>query len=131
MLENTWAYGVDPTTQPRYQLVVDCTYWPVFGSFNNWNIIQFSNRKISSKEFYAVHTVVLDGLSENTAYLVQPGKCGNINAADLTTMDCYVIKYLSEPYTLKEDQTTDVQLSKPGENLVKAEYLSTTKSKNT
>ena len=46
-----------------------------------------------------VHKVVLDGISENVASLVQLGKYGAINAADPTTMGYYVIKFLSEPYT--------------------------------
>ena len=57
-------------------------------------------------------------------FLVQFGKYCAINVVDSTTMGYYVIKYLSEPYTLQEEQTTDVQVSKAGEFMVKAEYLS-------
>ena len=58
------------------------------------------------------------------ASLVQLGKYGVINAVDPTTMGYYVIKYLSEPFTLQEDQTTYGQVSKVGELVVKYEYLS-------
>ena len=64
----------------------------MLGSLNNWNIIQFTNKIKSSEEFDELHKVVLDGISENTASLVQFGKYGDINAEDPTTMGYYVIK---------------------------------------
>ena len=64
------------------------------------------------EDFDTVHNVVIDGISDNMAYLVQLGRYGAINAADTTTMGDYVIKYLFESYTLQEDQTTDRQVSK-------------------
>ena len=65
MLDNLWYYGVEYTKHPRYQLVEDFTYWYVFGSFNNWNIIQFTYKTTSSKDFDAVHKVVLEGIIDN------------------------------------------------------------------
>ena len=44
-------------------------------------------------------------------------------------MGYYVIKYLSEPYTLQEEQTTDGQLINAGELAAKGEYLSLMKAK--
>ena len=101
MLNKPRAYKVDPTKQPRYQPIVDFTYWHVLGYLNNWNIIQFPNKATSSEEFYLVHKTVLDGISDNMAYIVKLGKYGAINAADPTTMGYYVIKYLYEPYKLQ------------------------------
>ena len=77
----------------------------MLGSFNNWNIIKFSNKSTSSEYFDAVHKAVLDGISENMDYLVQLGKYGATNAADTTTMGYYVIKYLHGTYKIQEDQT--------------------------
>ena len=56
-------------------------------------------------------------------------KCSAINSSDPTTMRYSVIKYLSETYTLQEDQTTDGEVSKTGELVFKAEYLSVMKEK--
>ena len=67
-------------------------------SFNNCNIIQFTNETKTNKYFDAVHKVVLDGISDNRYALAQRGKYGVINTADLTTMGYYVVKFLSEPY---------------------------------
>ena len=64
----------------------------MLGYFNNWNIIQFINKRTSSKYFDAVHKVVIDGIIGNMASLLQLGKYGTINAADPTTMENFVIK---------------------------------------
>ena len=120
MLDKPWAYGVDPNKQPSYQHVVDCTYWTVLLPFNNLNTIKFTNEIPSSEDFDSVHKEVLYGISENMASLVQLGKYGAINAYHLTKMGYYVIKYLYEPYTPQEYQTTYWQGSKAGEIVVRA-----------
>ena len=74
----------------------------MLGSFNNWDIIQFTNKTTSSEYFDAVHKVLFYGISDNMASLLQLSKYGDINAEDTTTMVYYVINYLSEPYTLLE-----------------------------
>ena len=103
----------------------------MLGSFNNWNIVQITNKNTPSEEFDALHKIVVNGISENMSSLVHVGKYGAINASDTTTMGYYVIKYLYETYTLQKFQTTDGQVSKSVEILVKAEYLSFMKSKRT
>ena len=92
----------------------------MLGYFNNWNIFKFTNNTTSSGVLDTVHKVVLDGISENMASLVQLGKYSDINAADPTTMGYYVIKYLSETYTLQEDQTRYGKVSKASKLVVKA-----------
>ena len=39
MLDKPWIYGIPSEKQERYKPVTKCTYCPVLGSFNNWNII--------------------------------------------------------------------------------------------
>ena len=67
----------------------------MLGSFNNCNIIQFTNKTTSSEVFDAVHKGVLDGTGDNMASLVKLGKYDPINVADPTKMGYYVIKHLS------------------------------------
>ena len=72
---------------------------------------------------------MLGGISDNMASLVKLGKYGAINSVDTTAMGYYVIKYLSEPYTLQEVKTKYGQVSKSAEPVVKSEYLSLMKTK--
>ena len=71
MLNKTWAYGIDPTKQTHYHPVEDCTYWHVSVSLNNCDIIHFTNKTTLSDDFDGVHKVVIDGISENIAFLLQ------------------------------------------------------------
>ena len=43
-----------------------------------------------------MHNVVIGGIGDNMASLVQLGRYGAINITDPTKMGYYVIKYLSE-----------------------------------
>ena len=93
MLYNLWAYDVDPKKQPHYQPIGGCTYWPLLGTINKWNIIHFTNKNTSIDDFDEVHNIVLGGISENMVSLGKLGKCGAINAEYTTAMGYYVGKY--------------------------------------
>ena len=41
VLDKPYTPGVPPHQQPRYQPIRYFTNWPVLGSYNNWNFIQF------------------------------------------------------------------------------------------
>ena len=57
------------------------------------------------------------------ASLVQLGMYGAINTSDNTKNGLYVIKFISEVYTLQKYITIDGQLISSGELVVKAQYL--------
>ena len=71
MLDKPLIYGIVSDKQERYQPITKCTYWPVSGSFNNWNIIELSPKSTSSDTFDEINQVVLDGISDNMASLVE------------------------------------------------------------
>ena len=52
--------------------------------------------------------------------LVQSGKYGAINKTDTSTMRYYVIKFVSEAYTLQEETTCNGKIISSGELVVKA-----------
>ena len=107
MLETPWIHGLKPQQQPLYQPVIYCTYWPVLGSFKNWNIITFSHTATTSEYFEEIHQVVLGGNSKNIARLFQHSKCSTTNTTGTPTMVYYVIKFFSEAYTLQDENTRD------------------------
>ena len=61
----------------------------------NFKIILFSNKSTTYEYFDEVHKVVLYGISEKISSLVQNGKYGAVNTADLTTPGYYVVKFIS------------------------------------
>ena len=109
--------------QEHYKPFTKCTYCPVFGSFNNWNIIQLSQKSTPSDAFDEIHQVVLDGISDNMDFLVESSKYGAINTTDTTTNEFYVIMFTSGAYTLQENTTIDRQIITAGELVIKAKYL--------
>ena len=85
MLDKSWISGIQSMKQACYQPVTNCTYWPVLGSYNNCNIIELTPKSIPFEAFDEMHKVVIYGISENMASLVQLCMYCAINTADNTT----------------------------------------------
>ena len=73
--------------------------------------------------FDEIYKVVLDGISEKMASLIQSGINGSVNTAGNTSNGFYVIQFISESYTLQNNTKIDVQVISAGELVVKAKYL--------
>ena len=112
------------TKKSRYQPVTDWTYRRKIFAFNNWNIITLSHKITTSEAFEDIHQVVLDGISENAASLVQYGNYGAINTTDTMRMGYYEIEFVSEAYTLQDDTTCNGKTISVGELVFKVQYLS-------
>ena len=82
-----------------------------------------SSKSTSSEKFDEIYQVVLDGISDNMASLVESGKYKAINIADTSTNGFYVIIFKSGAYTLQENTTIDGQILIAGELVVNAKYL--------
>ena len=96
-LDKPWTRG-DPTHQkPHHQHVKCFTYWPVLGSFNNCIIIKFSHKAPSSEDLDKINQVVLDGISDNMAVLVQTGQYGAINIIYKPQWSTMLSNYCQEP----------------------------------
>ena len=95
----------------------------MLGSFNNCNIVTLSHKATTSKAFEEIYQVVIDEISENMASLVQSIKYGATNTTDTSKIGYYVIKFVSEPYTLQDKTTCDGQISSAYELVFKAQYL--------
>ena len=67
MLDKSWISGIPSDEQERYKPFTKCSYWPVLGSFKNWNIILLSQKSTASDSFDEIHQVVLNGISDNMA----------------------------------------------------------------
>ena len=39
IIDKPWISGISSDKQERYKPITKCTYWPLLGYFNNWNII--------------------------------------------------------------------------------------------
>ena len=82
-----------------------------------------SSNSTSSDTFDEIHQVVLDGISDNMALLVESGKYGAINTTDISTNGFYVIFFTSGAYTLQENTKIDGQIISAGELVVNTKYI--------
>ena len=123
MLDQPWISGIHSKKQARYQPVTYCTYWPVLGSYNSWNIIEVTPKSTTYDAFDEINHAVFDRISENMASLVQSSMYGVSNKHDTTTNGLYVIKLLSEAYMLQIITHIDGQVISAGELVVKAQYI--------
>ena len=71
------------------------TYWMLNQSFNNWKIIQLSQKSALSDTFDELHQVFIYVITDNMDLLVESGKYGVINIPDTTTNGFYVIMLTS------------------------------------
>ena len=127
MIDQPCLYSIPSKKQAHCQPVTNFTYWPVLGSYNNWNIIHLSPKSTSFETFEEIHPVVPDRISDNLASSFQSDKYGAINTADTTPNGYYVIKFISEAYSLQKNTTIDGKIISVGELVVKAQYLCSTK----
>ena len=93
MIDKPWISGIPPDEQQRYKPATKFTYWPVLGSFNNWNIIQLSQNSTPYDTFDEIHQVALDGISENMVLLVESGKYRAINTTNTATNRYYIVMF--------------------------------------
>ena len=103
MMYKPCIYGIPSKKQARYQPVTNYTYWPVLGSYNNCNIIELTPKSTSFEAFDEIHKVVLDGISDNMALLVQSGIYCSVNTDYTSSNGFYVIQiHIRGIYDAKE-----------------------------
>ena len=91
MIDKPWISGISSDKQERYKPIINCTYWPVLGPFENWNVILLSHKLTPYGAFDEIHQVVLDGISYNIPSLVTSVKYEAINRTDIATKCFFVI----------------------------------------
>ena len=109
MIDQPYSSDI-PFKKTLYQPVIDCTYWPVLVSYDNWNIIEITPKSTPFEAFDELHQVVLDGVSYNMESLFRPGSYGAINTSDTTTNGFYVIQFISEAYMQQNNTKIDEQI---------------------
>ena len=130
MLYKPCISGILSDKQECYKPVIDCNYLKLLGPFNNWNIIQLSQKPTPYDTFDSIQQVVLYGIRDDMASLVEPGKYGAINTTDTAKNVFYVIMFTSEAYTLQYNTTIDIQIITAGDLVVKAQYICSTEVEN-
>ena len=85
-LDQHRVIGLPEHQQLQYQPIKYCTYWPVLGSFNNWNNLKLSYKETSGEEIDKIYQVVLARISNNMDALLPTSQYGAIHTTDTYTM---------------------------------------------
>ena len=78
-------------------------------------------KSTSSDTFDEIHQVVIGGISDNMASLVESGTYGAINKTETSTNGYYVIMFTSGSYTLRKNTTIYGQIITAVELVVKTQ----------
>ncbi len=103
-LDKPWIPGVDMRGQSRYAQNKDCSLWPSYEGANDWGIFQLAPRtEDDRKGARESNLCVLDAIEMRIYMKMKMDDVGAIGTTDDTAMGCYLVKWLSEPYTLQAD----------------------------
>ena len=103
-LGRPWIPGANINLQPRYRQNDECTLWPSYEGDNNWKICQLVPTTVENEKGVRVSMqCVLNAMEGRMSMMIREGEVGAIGTEDEAAMGYYLVKWLSEPYTLQED----------------------------
>ena len=103
-LEMLWVPGIDVAVQPRYPQNVACVLWPSYEDANNRNIWALvSKTKADKKGAGKSLRCIINALEAHMSLIVREGKVSAAGTTDKAAMGYYLVKWLSKPYSLQED----------------------------
>ncbi len=91
----------DITAQPRYAVNRDCTLWPSYKGANDWKICSLvpkmeADKKVAQESLHCI----LNTLEACMSFIMHKGKVCEVGTTDKAAMGYYLVKLLTEPYTL-------------------------------
>ena len=117
-LERPWVPLVEPTVQPRYTQNKECVMWPSYEDANDWKVCALIPKtEADKKEVCESILCVLNPHIARMSLIMCEGEVGAVGTTDEAVMGYYLIKWLSEPYTLQTD-TADTSGMIPARTIV-------------
>ncbi len=96
--------GGSITAQPPYAVNKDCKLWPSYEGANNWKIVALMPKREADKKVVRESLrCVLNALVACMSLMMCKGHIDAVGTTDKKAMGDYLVKLLSEPYTLQED----------------------------
>jgi len=119
-----WVPRVDNSAQPRYTRNERCLLWPSYEGANDWKIFQLVPKKpYDEKGARESIQCVLNALEARVSLMMRIGEVGAVGTTDAAVMGYYMVKWLSEPYTLQEEKGGMASLIGTGNMVAKAVYF--------
>jgi hypothetical protein len=103
-LQRLWLLRGSITAQPRYMVNKNCKLWPSYEGANDWKIVALVPKTEADKKVVRESLrCILNALVACMSLMMRDGHVGAVGTTDEAVMGYYLVKWLSEPYTLQED----------------------------
>ena len=103
-LKTPWVPRVDKGVQPRYARNEMCDLWPSYEGANDWRICQLAPKtKEDERGARDSNKCILNAMEVRISLMIREGEDGAVATTDEAAMGYYIVKWLSEPYSLQED----------------------------
>lgn len=103
-LRRPWILRVDNSAQQRYSRNEECILWPSYKGANDWKVCQLVPAT-DDDEKGARDSIrcILNAWEARMSLMVCEGEDGAVGTMDEAAMGYYLVKWLSEPYSLQAE----------------------------
>jgi hypothetical protein len=99
-----WEPRVDRRAQPQYAQNNVCKLWPSYEGQNDWRISKLVPKTTEDeRDVWELMNSNLITMEARITLMIQEGKIGAVTTTDEAAMGYYVMKWLTESYSLQED----------------------------
>ena len=103
LLETPWDKELDDQLQPRYGINERWLYYRNFKGYNNWRVVNLATTNIATEDEEKIYETILHGIEARMNERILIGTFGAMRTDDEATQGYYLIKWITEPYTIQED----------------------------
>jgi len=122
-LKMPWVSRVDKRAQPRYAQNNGCKLWPLYKGANDWRICELVPPTEEDERGARVGIqCVLYAIEVRISTMIKEGELGAAGTTDEAAMGYYVVRWLSEPYSLQTDTVGMAGVIGAGTMVVNAIY---------
>ena len=127
-LKKPWMPGVEKRGQPRYAENKECSLWRSYEGANNWEIFHLTPKTEDDRVGARQSNVrVLDAIEARISLMMCMDDVGAVGMTDEAAMGYYLVKWLSEPYTLQADTEEMAGMISAGTMVVEGVYFNRVK----
>jgi hypothetical protein len=127
-LKKPWIPGVHKREQPRYAENKECSLWPSYKGANDWEIFELAPRTEDDKKgAHDSNLCILDAMEVRISLMMHMDDVGAVGTTDEAVMGYYLVKWLSEPYTLQADTEGMAGMISAGTMVVEGVYYNRVK----
>ena len=103
LLETPLDKELNNQSQPRYGINELCLYYRNFKGYNNWRVVNLITTNIATEDEEKIYNTILHGIEARMNERILIGTFGAMRTDDEATQGYYLVKWITEPYTIQED----------------------------